>query len=118
VHPFGLIAIPAADPCPNLFRTPPHASIPFFVLASVAQVVALSAFQGSVPNWQFGAVTLELGPVEDSNSVPTARAQKPRTGTTVVALSPVDSDNIFHQLSEASEHGNSMLETHPALFGD
>ncbi len=118
MHPFGLSSVLSADPRPSFFRTPPHASIPFFVLARVAQVVTLSAFQRSVPDRQFGAITLELGPVEDSYSVPTARAEKPRTGTTVMALGPVDRDNIFRQPPEASEHGNSMLETHPILFGD
>jgi len=118
VHPFGLISIPPADPRPSLFRTSPHALIPFLMLARVAQVVALSAFQGSVLDRQFGAVTLDPETVEDSNSFPTARAQEPGTGTTEVALSPVDSDNILCQFSEASEQGNTMLETHPALFGD
>ncbi len=118
MHPFGLVSILAADPRPSLFRTPPHALMPFLVLARVAQALASFAFQGSVPDRQFGAVTFELGPVEDSNSFPTARAQKPRSVATVVALSPVDSDNIFRQASEAGEHGKTMLEMHPALFGD
>jgi hypothetical protein len=118
VHPFGLCSVLAADPRPSLIRTPPHALIPFLMLARVGQIVALSAFQGSVLDRQFGTVTLDLACVEDGNSFPTARAQKPRTGTTVVALGPIDSDNIFPQSSEASEHGNTMLKTHPAFFGD
>jgi len=118
MHPFGLISIPAADPRPGLFRTPPHAPIPFLILAGIAQIVALSAFQGSVPDRQFGAATLDPETVEDSNSSPTAGAQEPRSGTTIVALGPVDSDNIFPQFSEASEHRNTMLETHPVLVGD
>jgi len=118
VHPFGLFCVLAADPRPNLFRTPPHSLMPFLVLARVAQVVAMSAFQGSLPDRQFGAVAVDLAPVEDSNSSPTARAQKPRTGTTVVAVSPVDSNNILPQSSKASEHGNTMLETHPVVFGE
>ena len=49
------------------------------------------------------AAMVDLAPEKDSDSFVTARTQKPRTDTTEVALSPADSDNIFPQLSEASE---------------
>jgi len=78
----------------------------------------MSAFQGSVPDRQFGAITLDLAPIEDSNSSATTRAQEPGTDTTEVACSPVDGDNILPQSSEASEQGYAMLEPHSVLVRD